>query len=252
MSSLDNTIAVPLYEQLTTTLRERIDTHVFNFGEKIPSEAELCQKYGVSRITVRRAIDELVEEGYLERKQGKGTFVAQKRSPVTIMSFGENVTEGFSSRYNSKIGRVKGIIVSKKEYVANKNEQSLLNLSEGDNVLILTRLMVLDGKPWMIDRATYPAKRFPGFFDVITDGVSTYQVMREAYHVHMSKAHREITLAQATTEQGKLLGCPPSTPLFRIFKVVYDDQNNPVHLSATYSQAENVVLKVENSIRMEK
>lgn len=250
MSSLDNTIAVPLYEQLVSTLRERVDTQVFGFGEKIPSEAELCEKYEVSRITVRRAIDELVEEGYLERKQGKGTFVAQRRSPVTIMSFGDNVTEGFSSRYGGEKDRMKSIVVSKKEYTANKNERSLLNLVEGDSVLILTRLIVLDGKPWMIDRTVYPAKRFPGFFNVISDDVSTYKVMCETYCVRMARAHREITLAQATTEQGKLLGCRSSTPLFKIFKIVYDDQNQPVHLSTTYGQAQGTTLMVENGIRV--
>ena len=70
MKPLDNNNAVPLYEQMMMMLRERLENHVLDAGEKLPSEAELCKSYGVSRITVRRAIDELVEEGYLEKKQG--------------------------------------------------------------------------------------------------------------------------------------------------------------------------------------
>ena len=84
MKPLDNNNAVPLYEQMMMMLRERLDNHVLDAGEKLPSEAELCKSYGVSRITVRRAIDELVEEGYLEKKQGKGTFVTQKRAAGRI------------------------------------------------------------------------------------------------------------------------------------------------------------------------
>ena len=76
MKPLDNNNAVPLYEQMMMMLRERLDNHVLDAGEKLPSEAELCKSYGVSRITVRRAIDELVEEGYLEKKQGKGGCTA--------------------------------------------------------------------------------------------------------------------------------------------------------------------------------
>ena len=246
MKPLDNNNAVPLYEQMITLLRDHLDNHVIAAGERLPSEAELCKKYGVSRITVRRAIDELVEEGYLERKQGKGTFVTQKRAAVSVMSLEDHATEGFSSRYGKETNRLHSIVVSKKEYKANKNERALLGLDEDDHVLILTRLMVVDEKPWMIDRATYSAKRYPGFFEQIEDGVSTYKLMREKYDVHMSRARREITLAYATNEQAKLLECAPSAPLFKTFKVVYDEQDQPVHLSSTYSQAENVVLTIEN------
>ena len=234
MKPLDNNNAVPLYEQMMMMLRERL------------SEAELCKSYGVSRITVRRAIDELVEEGYLEKKQGKGTFVTQKRAAVPVMSISENATVGFSGRYGQDSGRLHSIVISKKEYKANRNEQKMLNLEEGDEVLVLTRLMILDDKPWMIDRATYSAKRYPGFLEQIEDGVSTYNIMCEQYGVRMRRAYREITLAYATNEQAKMLGCAPAAPLFKTFKVVYDEQGLPVHMSSTYTQADNVVLTVEN------
>ena len=206
MQKLDVNSAVPLYEQLKMALRERIESQIFEPGERMLSEVELCDKYGVSRITVRRAVDELVEEGYLERRQGKGTFVAQKRSFV---------------------------------------ECQWLQLEPEENVLVLTRQMLLDGNLSMIDRATYPAKRFPGLLDKIGDDTSTYEVMRKDYGVQMHKARREVTLVYATNEQSKLLGCAPGAPLFKKFKVVYDEQNIPVHISSTYISAENVVLTVE-------
>ena len=246
MKPLDNNNAVPLYEQMMMMLRERLDNHVLDAGEKLPSEAELCKSYGVSRITVRRAIDELVEEGYLEKKQGKGTFVTKKRAAIPVMSISENATVGFSGRYGQDSGRLHSIVISKKEYKANRNEQKMLNLEEGDEVLVLTRLMILDDKPWMIDRATYSAKRYPGFLEQIEDGVSTYNIMCEQYGVRMRRAYREITLAYTTNEQAKMLGCAPSAPLFKTFKVVYDEQGLPVHMSSTYTQADNVVLTVEN------
>ena len=115
----------------------------------------------------------------------------------------------------------------------------------GKTVLVLTRQMLLDGNLSMIDRATYPAKRFPGLLDKIGDDTSTYEVMRKDYGVQMHKARREVTLVYATNEQSKLLGCAPGAPLFKKFKVVYDEQNIPVHISSTYISAENVVLTVE-------
>lgn len=242
MQKLDVNSAVPLYEQLKMALRERLESQIFAPGERMPSEAELCDKYGVSRITVRRAVEELVEEGYLERRQGKGTFVAQSRSMVAVMSLDGSASEGFSDRYKS---RQSSVIISKKEYPANSQERKWLKLEEEDTVLVLTRQILLDGKPWMIDRATYPAKRFPGMFDKIGNNTSTYEVMRRDYGVQMSKARRAVTLVYATNEQGKLLCCAPGTPLFKRFKAVYDEQDGPVHLSSTYVNAENVVLTVE-------
>lgn len=243
MPKLDTNSAVPLYEQLKIALRERLDNHLIEPGERLPSEAELCNDYGISRITVRRAVDELVEEGYLERRQGKGTFVAQKRTEVTVMSVGQHVAEGFYYRYKE---RKKSVVVSKKEYVANRQERELLRLDEGDKVLVLTRQMLLDGNPWMIDRATYSAKRFPGFFEKVDNDTSTYELLEHEYGVMMRTARREISLVYATSEQGKLLDCSPGTPLFKTFKAVYDDKGEPVHISSTFTKAESVVLTVEN------
>lgn len=242
MQKLDVNSAVPLYEQLKMALRERIESQIFEPGERMLSEVELCDKYGVSRITVRRAVDELVEEGYLERRQGKGTFVAQKRSFVAVMSLDRSASEGFSDRYSR---RKRSVIISKREYPANSQECQWLQLEPEENVLVLTRQMLLDGNLSMIDRATYPAKRFPGLLDKIGDDTSTYEVMRKDYGVQMHKARREVTLVYATNEQSKLLGCAPGAPLFKKFKVVYDEQNIPVHISSTYISAENVVLTVE-------
>ena len=246
MESDDKKLYTPKYVQIEDHIISEIRNGRLKTGDRIPSEAELVRMFGVSRITVRRAIDELVEEGYLEKKQGKGTFVTQKRAAVPVMSISENATVGFSGRYGQDSGRLHSIVISKKEYKANRHEQKMLNLEEGDEVLVLTRLMILDDKPWMIDRATYSAKRYPGFLEQIEDGVSTYNIMCEQYGVRMRRAYREITLAYATNEQAKMLGCAPSAPLFKTFKVVYDEQGLPVHMSSTYTQADNVVLTVEN------
>ena len=70
MDARDYNNAVPLDEELRVALLEGLDSGVRDPGERLPSETELCQKYGVSRITVRRAVDELVEEGILARRQG--------------------------------------------------------------------------------------------------------------------------------------------------------------------------------------
>ena len=76
---LDNTISTPLFQQLANTLRTAIETGEYPAGSRLPTENELCQKYSVSRVTVRKALDELSHSEFLVRKPGKGTFVAEKK-----------------------------------------------------------------------------------------------------------------------------------------------------------------------------
>ncbi|MDO4483818.1 MAG: GntR family transcriptional regulator [Clostridia bacterium] len=243
MSILDTNNAVPLFEQVKLQLLQKLEDGIYPTGARMPSEAELCEKYNVSRITIRRAVNDLVEDGYLERRQGKGTFVATKRTPVAMLPLDDQASVGFSLRYKD---RKKSIIISEKEYAANSHEQQTLHLQPNDTVLVLYRQILVDGKPWMLDRATYPAKKFPGFFEQITDDTSTYAVLSDQYGVSMVTAHREISLAYATNEQARLLDLAPGAPLFKTFKLVCDRDGNPVHMSYTYSQAENVVITLDN------
>ena len=77
--SLDNTISTPLFQQLAETLRAAIDAGEYPPGSRLPTENELCERYSVSRVTVRKALDELSQGEFLVRKPGKGTFVTEKK-----------------------------------------------------------------------------------------------------------------------------------------------------------------------------
>ena len=81
---LNNTIATPLYKQLEEKIRKEIDAGERAAGSRLPTENELSESYHVSRVTVRKALAVLSESGYLERKSGKGTFVAEKNCSVTV------------------------------------------------------------------------------------------------------------------------------------------------------------------------
>ena len=237
---LDANNAVPLYEQLKITLQSQLGTKLYAPGERLPAESELCAKYGVSRVTVRRALDDLVADGVLERKQGKGTFVAQAKSRVTMKPLND-MGGGFSDTQYPE-GSVKHTrVISKKEYVSNAMEQEALGIGPGDKVQVFLRLMLVDKAPLFLDRATYAADRFPGLFDQVKDDVSTYKILREQFGVRIMHAKKELGLAYATEEQAALLGCPVGAPLFRVFKWVKDEKGRPVHLSNLYFVADRIV-----------
>ena len=244
MNNLEKSSAVPLYEQLKLSLRKKVDEQVWQEGQRLPSEAELCADYDVSRITVRRAVDELVEEGVLERRQGKGTFVASSRMSVQMMPMNV-IMQGF---YILDTERKQTNVITKREYEANRHEREVLRLQEGDSVYVFTRQMMLDGKVCMLDRSTFPAGRYPGLFERVTDNMSTYRLLVEEYGVVMHCVHKEISHTYASVEQAKWLDCAVGTPLFRIYKVVYDPQGVPIHMSSSYMKADSIVFVTDNEL----
>lgn len=241
---LDANSPVSLYEQMKIQLQEQIAAHIYAPGDRIPSEKELCDKYGVSRVTLRRAVDEMVEEGTLVRKQGKGTFVAARKSRIIFRSFG-TMGGGFTDAAFPGNPEKHIRVISKKEYSCNALEEEALRLRKGDRVMVLLRLMLLDGHPHMLDRAVFPVARFPGLFERVLDDVSVYAVLRESYGVERLMSTRELGIAYATDEQAKLLDTAPGAPLFRMFKQVRDGAGEPVHLSNLYYAADRIVFTDE-------
>ena len=147
--------AVPLYEQVKINLQSQMASRAFLPGQRLPSETELCQNFGVSRITVRRALDDLVNEGILERKQGKGTFVAERKSKIQIKPL-NNLGGGFTD------SKVPGIqqntrLISKKVCTCSKMEMEILGLNPEDMVLVFDRLKLI--KSFGNSMESYPSGR---------------------------------------------------------------------------------------------
>lgn len=218
--------ATPLYEQLQIAIKNDILGGVYTLGERMPSEAELGMHYSVSRITVRRAVQELESEGMLERKQGKGTFICHRKfqnKMDSIMGFTDAL-----SRMGRKAGRV---IHSKKIVPADDWLADVLQIEKGAPVLELKRTLYDESLPVLYDECYYPCDRFPGMLDKIQENVSTYQLMKEVYGVPLPRAHKRFNAAVADLETSERLHCSPGDPLFSIFKLTFDDDDRPVQIS---------------------
>ena len=92
-SIIDYNSVIPLYEQVASALRADIQGGAFDATKRLPTEEELAEKYGISRITVRRAVGDLVEEGLVEKKQGKGTFIRTPKMHKDMNRSGMSFTE---------------------------------------------------------------------------------------------------------------------------------------------------------------
>lgn len=151
--SVEYNSVIPLYEQIVEYLRKDIAANTFGRNGKIPTEAELSEKYGVSRITVRRAVDELVNQGLVEKKQGKGTFVTaprfSRRLDSGTLSFSE-MCEANGLVPGAKILET-GIVIPKS---ASVREQ--LRLKDGESAVLISRLRTGSGKPLAYEESYYP------------------------------------------------------------------------------------------------
>jgi GntR family transcriptional regulator len=217
-AALDHNSSSPLYRQLAGVLRTRITAGGARPGERLPSEAQLVEEFGVSRITVRQALADLEREGLLERSAGRGTFVRSPRRPVAwlprISGFGEHVrAAGMTPGYEV-------IAAGWDEPPAALREE----LGEGA-AWFVERALLADGAPvgmhasWLPARVVAPDPR-PFSAAALAEG-SLYAALEQA-GAPAQRAVEQPAPAVADARQARLLGIASGTLLQRIERRVFD------------------------------
>lgn len=238
--------SIPLYEQLANHLRTAIAAGVYQPEKRLPTEAELCEEYGVSRITVRRATKELVEEGLLEAKQGKGVFVATPKLAIHAMALdGFSSFDRIGSGDHSKNTHI--TIHQKSHRSATAKEARLLEIPKTATVAELTRTFSVDDVPIMLDRSIYDEARFPGMLDKVVESTSTYKLMSTVYGHSNVKVQKEISITTARPHEAQLLQCKVGEALFCIEKVTYDEDDVVNHLSVGLCVATRIKMTLSYS-----
>ena len=218
----------PLYLQLKKILRTAIVNGEYVQGQQIPTEQELMKRYDVSRITVRRAIQELINEKYLIKSQGKGTFVNEirpNRELVNLKSF----TEACEVNHQVVKSQVLSVTVDK----ANKHDIRRLGVSENDKVIHVARLRSKDDVPFLIEHSYYAYPAYEVLLDRNLSG-SIYAILREELGVIPVRSEKSVEIAYATAEQAQLLGVNKGAALFLMRTVAYDENDRPVHHNIVY------------------
>lgn len=236
-SKVDGNSHIPLYSQIAGLLLTAINEGHYREGEKLPTEIELCDVYGVSRITARKAIQELALLGRVERKQGKGTFVLPPQVSMYAMAM-----DGFGGFAAHSSGVSTRRIISKRFDDATEKEANWLSIEPGTAIQELVRSFSLEGVPIMLDRALYSAVRYPGLVEEVREGDSTYQLLWDRFKSRASAVDKEITYTVARPEEATLLQCNIGEPLFFINKTVYGEAGQIIHHAISLVVASRVKL----------
>lgn len=219
----------PLYIQLKKAIQAAIFNGDFREGEQIPTEVELSERYNVSRITVRKAVEELVKEGHLVKRQGKGTFVTSAKIDRKI----EHVM-GFTAACESN-GLSSRSVVTRKEIIQpDAALRKLLQLGKQEAAIYIQRKRYAGDTPLMLENNYYPHQAYAFLLEEPLEG-SLYGLLREKYGIdpgHPGKTTLEIVLADE--KLAELLETSIGKPLFYMNTMIYDQHNKPVHAGKQY------------------
>lgn len=215
--------SVPLYHQLRELLREKIEAGKWKPGDRIPTENELCEKYQVSKTTVRQALNALAIEGKLCRKQGRGTYVAESKiehGPIELTSFTEEMgRRGMTA--SSKVLELDQVPAVTK--IARK-----LELPEGELVSKIKRLRLADGIPMGIQTTYLPDYLFPDLQDENLTG-SLYKVLKEKYGVIPTTATETYFATTLDDHEAELLEAPTGNFIgLAAERVAYSQDGRPI------------------------
>jgi DNA-binding GntR family transcriptional regulator len=212
---------IPLYYQLKEYLLQEIKKN-YQAGDLLPSEGEIEKKYGVSRITVRKAIEELSHEGIVVKKQGRGTFVMEQK-----ILYDANIIGSLTQRLEAQKHQLKTKSI---EYITITEAHHVKELLECDTLLCIKRFRILDGIPFALMLNYIDARKVPNLQEKF-DMESLYTLYKEQYNISFYHAEETVEAKSATKEQSRKLQIAENTPLLCLQRLSYDKQNRPMEYS---------------------
>lgn len=214
----------PYYEQIKEYILRQINTGDLKPHEQIPSERSLSEQFGVSRLTVSKAIKELVIEGKLYTQVGKGTFVKQPSIHQTL----EHLTS-FSEEM-SKLGQSPSSRVIKTGLIdAPARIAQTLGIQTGTQLTFIKRARIADGHPVALEMCYLISRYCENILELHDFSYeSLYRVLRDDYHITMNYAEQELEARQPTEEEALVLQIHTSTPILHITRVTYIDIERPI------------------------
>jgi len=217
---------LPLYEEVRLRLTESISAGRWGPGEALPAERELAAAFGVAIGTIRKAVDSLVAERVLVRRQGKGTFVTEHDGSRLLFHFFHIV-----ARDGHKTQPEVATLDFRRDR-ASAHEASALGIAPAEKLIRIRNVLSLDGAPVVLDDIALPAALFPGLTEKIflARENTIYHLYQSRFGINVLRTDERLRAITAPRELAAPLGVAAGTPLLEIRRVALTFRDRPVEL----------------------
>jgi GntR family transcriptional regulator len=234
---------VPLHHQVYLDLLASLDSGRWPPGQRLPTERDLAAHYGCSLITVRRALDELVREGRIERTRGRGTFVLHPRIDRDIAA-----RASFAEEMRQRGLNPETRLISARPESASVSVAAALDLEAGTPILYVERLRVASGEPYLLEQVHLPAERFPALLTLDLEHGSLYELLSTRYDTHVVRAREALEPVLLRAREARLLGQRRGAPALLIEGIAFADDGVPVEFGRTFVRGDRSRYFVEREV----
>ena len=239
---VDSSNPIPKYLQISAWLKELIETGRYQQGAQLPSEVELAKMCDVTRTTVRQAIAELTAKGLLRKEKGTGTFVsaqapAELRQKLTHISSTTDLMQSSGITQKSKV-------LEKRIVQADDNIAKQLFLGANKKVILVRRVRMGDGTPYVFEESYLPLDLFKDILDLDLTG-SLYKIISEQFNVELARCAQTISAVNLNAEIAKILRLPKNAAGIFMESLTFDENSIPVELLYSYLRGDTYKLEIE-------
>jgi GntR family transcriptional regulator len=228
----------PLYRQVYDIIIRRVAEGLWRPGESLPSEHHLARELGVSQGTVRKVLNALTAEKLLERRQGKGTYIAENTQERSHFRFFRLARPGGKRMTPERIGETVKVRVSR------ANERAKLDLARGDRVVEIIRTRLVASTPAIREWIVLPSSLFPRLEKRPSLPNSLYSLFQTDYGINIVATHEELSAQLATAEDHAALQVPPGDPILVIDRLAVSLQERKVEWRISRVRSDNLVYAV--------
>jgi GntR family transcriptional regulator len=219
---------LPVYYEIKHVIKNWILNKEFSLGQKIPSENELAHRFSVNRLTVRQAISQLIQEGFLFARRGEGTFVTHDEN--LVRSFNIELM-GFMDESFYQVCKTKAKSVKIETFAPPKVIREKLELDDScGDVIQIKRARLLDDKPFAYTINYLPKELGSGIREDDLYRRPVHQILREEYGIEFTEAVQSIEASFATREVSEELGVSQGLPILLVERIMFGKKRRPVQL----------------------
>lgn len=240
--ALDQESSLPTYVQIGKQVEALIHAGRLKEGDPLPSEPRIADELGVSKMTVRQAIGELVSKGLLRRQRGRGTFVCRPKVSIRLpyfMSYTQDM------RRRGYVPRTEHTSIE--EVPASGRQAEQLDVEAHEALIRIVRMRFADELPMALETTWLVKRLVPHFADQHTGFPSRYALLENEYNIRPTRAEQTLEAVSVTVAESRHLGVPPGAPAILIEGIVFDQDDRPFEISKSVYRADRYQVSFERT-----